>query len=120
VVREISTAVNCPPDLAACAMVCAAATAIGRSRQLEPKEDWKICPRLYMGLVGDPGSGKTPALGKVMRPLWGKNAEWAEEYAKEKACYEIDKQVYEAEKKEFVNNASRKAKEARAARSRRR
>src|SRR5262249_24074093 len=87
VVQEISTAVNRPPDLAACAMVSAAATAIGRSRQLEPKQDWRISPRLYMGLVCDPGSGKSPALTKVMRPLWRKNGEWADKYAKEKERY---------------------------------
>ena len=98
VVSEISTAVNCPPDLVGSAMVSAAATAIGRSRQLEVKEDWKIGPRVYMALVCDPGSAKTPAQAKIMSPLWRKNREWEKEYDQDMEIYEVEKLAYEAQK----------------------
>src|SRR5262249_10881947 len=80
VALEIAQAVNCPLDFVGSAMIAVAATAIGRSRQIEPLEDWLVCPRLYMGLVGDPGSGKSPALAKLMRPLWKKNSQWLKDY----------------------------------------
>jgi hypothetical protein len=115
VVQEISTAVNSPADLPACAMVSAAATAIGRSRQLEPKEDWKICPRLYVGLVCDPGSGKSPALAKVMRPLWRKNREWEKDYEQEREIYEDEKLFFEARRKEIINHVAKNNKQGRRA-----
>ncbi len=111
VVREISTAVNCPPDLTACAMVSAAATAIGRSRQMEPKEDWRISPRLYMCLVCEPGSGKTPALTKIMLPLWQKNHEWKEEYDEQMEIFETEKLAFDTLKKEFVKRVVTRSKQ---------
>jgi hypothetical protein len=112
IVGEISTAVSCPPDLVACAMVSAAATAIGRSRQLEPKADWKICPRLYVALVCEPGGGKTPALTKVMKPLWRQNQEWHQEYVKAFAEFEVDSMAYEVHMKEYVRGIAEKTKQA--------
>jgi hypothetical protein len=112
VAREISDAVDSPVDFPACAMVAVGATAIGKSRQIEPKEDWELAPRIYLGLVGNPGSGKTPAVKKVMNPLWQKNREWSEEYKEKKEVYELDKSIYEVKHKEFLKHVSKNAAEA--------
>jgi hypothetical protein len=110
VVQEIATAVNSPLDFPGCAMIAAAATAIGRSRQIEPLADWQICPRLYIGMVGDPGSSKTPAAKKIMDPLWKKNQKWIQQYRDEMEGYDLAKWAYEEEIKEFVKHAPKSSK----------
>src|SRR5262249_25804622 len=106
----ISTAVNSPPDLAACAMVSAAATAIGRNRQLEPTHDWRSSPRLHMAPACDAGRGETPALRKSMRPRRGNNHDWEKEYAKDQDIFEVEKIAYEASKKEFMKHVAKRTK----------
>lgn len=69
VVREIAAALNVPPDFAAVPLLVLAGAAIGMSRILEFASGEKQRTLLYAGIVGDPGTLKTPALGIVRRPM---------------------------------------------------
>jgi hypothetical protein len=118
IAQAISRAVNSPLDFAGCAMAITAATAIGRSRQLEPKEDWHICPRMYMAVVCEPGSAKSPALKKATRPLNNQERQWRAEHAEAMQEYELEKLAYEAAKKEILKDVSKKVQQAQADRQR--
>lgn len=110
VAQEIGSAINCPVDFPGCAMVSVAAAAIGRSRDFEIFADYKVGPRLYVGLVGAPGSGKTPAIRKVMRPLWRQEEHWRDQHAQAKKAHELEMDVYDIAKKEYLTSVREKKK----------
>lgn len=65
-ITEGAESCRCPEDFLAAPMIVAAANMIGASRALQIKEDWHVMPGLYLAVIADPGSGKTPALSKVI------------------------------------------------------
>ena len=68
-VSEVAAAIDCPPDFAAVPMFAVLGVAIGKGAVLEVKPNWYESPCLYTGVVAAPGSGKSPALGYVRKPL---------------------------------------------------
>jgi hypothetical protein len=70
-VTEIAEALNCPPDFVAVPLLCVAGGAVGNSRRLSvgDGESHTQSACLYGAVVGDPGSGKSPAQEKVSAPL---------------------------------------------------
>lgn len=67
--QEVADSKGTPADYPGLAMLVTAAAAIGNSRALCLKENtWYESPRFYGILVGDPASGKTPAMQAVVRP----------------------------------------------------
>lgn len=68
-VEAASKSLNCPPDYIFMPLLMAAGSAIGRNRVAKPKPDWKEFAVVWLGLIGDPSTGKTPAISVVMDPL---------------------------------------------------
>ncbi len=69
-VEEAAEAIPCPTDFVAVPLLALAGAAIGTSRVLQIKPGWREGPRLYAPIVADPGSGKSPALDLVARPVY--------------------------------------------------
>jgi hypothetical protein len=69
-IKEIAATQNCPPDFVAVPMLVIAGGAIGLSRILQIKAEFKPTACLYAAILGVPGSGKTPALEAAARPVW--------------------------------------------------
>ena len=61
----------CAPDYIAAALVVCLGSVIGARCGLKPKrrDDWVVIPNLFGGVVGDPSTKKSPALGTVTRFL---------------------------------------------------
>jgi hypothetical protein len=59
------------PDFIAAALLVALGSVIGARVAIKPKrrDDWIVTPNLFGGVVGDPSSKKSPALGTVIRLL---------------------------------------------------
>ena len=72
--RDLATAaaesIGCPIDFAAVAILAAASGLIGRSASLLVKPGYFESASLYLALVGTPSTGKSPALGAAMAPVW--------------------------------------------------
>ena len=61
----------CSPDYIAAVLVVCLGSVIGARCGLKPKrrDDWIVVPNLWGGIVGDPSSKKSPAMGTVTRFL---------------------------------------------------
>lgn len=60
---------GCPVEFYALPLLVTAGAAIGNSYELALKSDFRQGSNLYCAIVGAPGTGKSPALADVTRPL---------------------------------------------------
>ena len=72
-------------------MLVATATAIGSSKIVKVKNGAEFFPNLFVAIVGDSGTGKTPLLNLVFKPLIDRNNQMIEDFSKifrqyEKEC----------------------------------
>ena len=68
---DISERLQVPLEMAAIPAIVCLSALIGRRRTIHPKvkDDWRVVPNLWGGLIARPGKLKSPTLGQVMRPL---------------------------------------------------
>lgn len=64
-----SRAIGCDPAFVAGPLLVACAAAIGNARRVQLKSGWTEPPVLWLGLVAESGSHKSPALTAALRPL---------------------------------------------------
>ena len=88
----------CSPDYIAAALVVCLGSVIGAKCGLKPKrrDDWIVVPNLWGGIVGDPSSKKSPALGTVTRFLDRLETLEAEKLVDALSCFEAEKAAFEA------------------------
>lgn len=67
--REGAASKGCPVEFYAVPLLVVAGAAIGNSFELALKEDFIQGSNLYCAIVGNPGTGKSPAISDVVRPL---------------------------------------------------
>jgi hypothetical protein len=91
----VARSMPCPVDMPACAMLCAAATAIGNTRQLKIKTSWYEGPRLWIANVSRPGTKKSPSSSAAMRPVRQAQKRLRKEYAEALQVYEQELQGWE-------------------------
>jgi uncharacterized protein DUF3987 len=60
---------SCPPGYLAMACLPALAAGIGGTATWAVTNTWTVTPSLYVALVGDPGTAKSPALAVALAPL---------------------------------------------------
>ena len=78
---EAAEAICCPVDFLGVPTLTILGTAIGTSRVLVVKEGWQEGPRIWVVIVGDPGTKKSPALNKAMAPFYELQAELNRDWA---------------------------------------
>lgn len=88
----------CSPDYIAAALIVSLGSVIGARCGLKPKrrDDWVVTPNLWGGIIGDPSSKKSPALGTVTRFLDRLEAKEAEKLAEAQKIFEAEKAAFEA------------------------
>ncbi len=88
----------CSPDYIAAALIVALGSVIGARAALKPKrrDDWIVTPNLFGGVVGDPASKKTPAIGTVMRFLDRLEAKQSEILKEKQKVFEGEKLAHAA------------------------
>lgn len=98
-VEEVAAAMPCPPDFAATPLLIAAGAAIGDALELRIKDGWREGPNLYGGVVGDPGSKKTPSQEMAVRPMHRIQGKYDRAYAEELAEFERESALWDDAKK---------------------
>lgn len=99
--RQVAEATSTPPDFAGHTMLATAGAGIGNSRALCLKEHiWYESPRFYSLSVGDPASGKTPAIDAVVKPYQSLQMRLLAKYDQDKAAFTQAEAEYELAVKE--------------------
>ena len=92
-IETAAEAISCPIDFVAASVLSAISTAIGGKRKLQIKDGWQVSPVLWIGLIGETGEGKSPAMEAALAPLRKRAKENAERYKLALAQYEDDRQA---------------------------
>lgn len=101
----------CSPDYIAAALIVCLGSVIGARCGIKPKrrDDWIVTPNLFGGIVGDPSSKKSPALGTVTRFLDRLEAKEAEKLVDAKCIYEAEVAAFEAHQAAVKGNMKKAA-----------
>src|SRR5437764_4618715 len=59
----------CPPDYVAAPLLAAASALIGNARWAQATPGWAEPPHLWLGVIGDSGTGKSPGADSLMRDV---------------------------------------------------
>ena len=97
--REVAAAVGCDESFPAmvCMAVCAAA--IGTSRQLCVKYGWFVPPIVWLILVGESGTQKSPPFRMAMAPLKDRQQRDADSFIAANCQYQNELKSYKREHK---------------------
>jgi putative DNA primase/helicase len=103
---DISERLICPIEFVAIPVLTAAGIAIGNRIGVLPKQfddSWEVYPGFWGGIVGSPGSMKTPAQNESFRCLHHLEEQAGVAYAQAMQTYSKDMKVYEKQLKEFTS-----------------
>lgn len=87
---EAAWALSCPVDFVAVPMLAVASGAAGNSRRLAITRTHTQPALLFTCVVGDPGTGKSPALDVAAEPLEEAQKRHLKRYEADRAAYEAD------------------------------
>ena len=92
-VMDVAERLQAPADFPAATVIVALAGATGRRALITPKrfDNWEVVPNLWGGIVGRPGTMKSPCIQAVLRPL--KTLEEAAVQEHEEAMVEYERQL---------------------------
>jgi len=85
-VLDLADRLQCPADYLAVSMLSAAGAVIGNKVGIFPyanDESWEVYPALWGGIVGDPGTKKTPSLLHAHKPLQHLERNATQKYAQD-------------------------------------
>lgn len=68
-VQEVTDAIGCDSAYVALPMLASAGALAGNSRRLQVKSTWHALPTLWTIVIGESGTGKSPAMTEAIRPI---------------------------------------------------
>lgn len=83
IVQQVYEEMNFPENYTAAALLFATSVAIGNSRVLKAKADWKVKSILFMALIGEPGALKSHPINFVLKPFEKSDTITLAQYEKE-------------------------------------
>lgn len=95
---DIAERLSCPLDYVAIPAIVGAGTALGNTVGILPKEfddSWVVHAGFWGGIIGSPGSMKTPALNASLKPLQLLEEMAAAQYKRDYAQYRTDKAAFD-------------------------
>jgi hypothetical protein len=110
--NDMADRLQCPIEYIVVSMLSAAGAVIGNKVGIYPRqfdETWEVYPALWGGIVGDPGSKKTPAIQAAHKPLRHIEEMAAQAYAMAMEQYKIAASQYQADLKELKGKSKRKS-----------
>ncbi|MFV5318884.1 MULTISPECIES: YfjI family protein [Priestia] len=109
-IEDTAKALSCSSDFVAMGVLACTSVAIGNGAVLELKKSWITGASLYCAIIADPGSAKTPAINKALKPLFDLQEYNFKDYLSKKEQYAIEKENYEIEYESWKKNLKGKKK----------
>ena len=100
-VIEAARSIGCDSSYIAMPLLAACAGAIGNTRRLEVKKSWLVPPILWLGIVGESGSAKTPAMRCALAATQLRQKEAFLKYEERRAVYQEQLLVFERDLADF-------------------
>ena len=100
-VIEGATAIGCDPSMIAFPTICATAGAIGLSRCVRLRNSWREWSILWVAVIAESGTLKSPAFDLAMEPLRDLQAECFRDYESKMVEFESELLRYEADKADW-------------------
>ena len=97
-VQDIAERLSCPVDYVAASLLVGAGALVGNRVGIMPKqhdETWEVYPAFWGGIVGPPGSMKTPVQQETMKPLRHVEEQESIGYASALAKYQVEKKQFD-------------------------
>jgi len=94
---------NCSTDFIATSLLCVSAGIIGNTRKVMAWEGWQEPIIIWASLVGNPSSGKSPALDKVLDPLKEIEKEMGKQFPDLLLSYDTEKEAAIAALEQWKN-----------------
>lgn len=109
---DIADRVSVPLEFPSVAAFVSLGSVVGRAIALRPmrRDDWSIPANLWGGIVGPPGTLKTPALDAALRPLDRLVAQARDEFAAARARQLAELEAVEARKRATKSSMEKAAK----------
>lgn len=107
---DIAERLSCPIDYVAVSILVGAGAIIGNRIGILPKqydESWEVYPVLWGGIVGPPGSMKTPVQLETMKPLRHLEEQENLQYASALSQYQVAKKRYERDLADFKSGKTK-------------
>lgn len=99
--KGAASAIQCPEDYVACAILALVSTLIGTSARLQIKPEWETYGNLYIGIVGTPSAKKSPAMNIVFNFLKPIETIMAAKFEEEKSIYNFALKIYQSDYKSW-------------------
>lgn len=99
-VVDIADRLSCPLDYVVTPLLIGAGAVLGNRVGILPKQydtSWEVYPVLWGGIIGPPGSMKTPAMQHALKPLGHIEEQECIAYAALASQYQVDKKRYDKE-----------------------
>jgi putative DNA primase/helicase len=94
--KDIAHRRQCPLDFVAIPAIVMIASLIGARCAIKPnmKDDWTVVPNLWGGILGDPGTLKSPICSEVLFPFGHLELKANETYHEQKSLYDAEKTTF--------------------------
>ena len=98
---DVAERVSIPLEFVAAPAIVALGSVVGRGVAIRPmaRDDWQNPGNLWGGIVGPPGSMKTPAVSEALRPVRRLAAEARQRFEDAEATREADLEALDAKRK---------------------
>lgn len=103
---DVAERMQCPLDYVTVGSLIVTASVIGTGCGIRPKayDSWTVIPNLWGGVIGAPGSLKSPALKEVIQPLETLAHEALETYQSQHRAFQMERDLYNAAKETVKKN----------------
>lgn len=98
-------------DYVGLSLLCSASSLIGNARWAKPWEGWTEPTIIWAMLIGDPSSGKSPALDAVLDPIKEIERAYAEAYESERLQWEATAEIANIASKAWKRDVAKAAKD---------
>jgi len=108
-VVDIAERLSCPIDYVAISVIVGAGAVLGNSTGILPKEfdsTWIVHSGFWGGIVGLPGSMKTPSLNASLKPIYYLEEQAALQYSQDLIQYKKDKTKFDKDLANFKSGKS--------------